>query len=179
MRLCAVLAAVACVAPALAADPKPAPEAVEFFEKKVRPVLAEQCYSCHGPKKQSASLRLDRKADLLKGGDNGPVIVPGDPDKSPLVLAVRQTGELKMPPKKVLPAEAVEALAHWVKIGAPYPDDAVATADPTKTHWAFQSVKDPPVPATQAAVEQPLDRFVQAGLEARGLSLAAEADRRT
>src|SRR3954451_10431913 len=100
MRAGAILVVALGPLPALAADPKPTPEAVEFFEKKVRPVLAEQCYSCHGPKKQSASLRLDRKADLLKGGDNGPVIVPGDPDKSPLVLAVRQTGDLKMPPKK-------------------------------------------------------------------------------
>ena len=77
MRIRAILVAVVCAAPALATDPRPTAEAVEFFEKKVRPVLAEQCYSCHGPKKQSASLRLDRKADLLKGGDNGPVVVPG------------------------------------------------------------------------------------------------------
>jgi hypothetical protein len=179
MRLCAILAAIACALPAVAADPKPAPEAVEFFEAKVRPILAEQCYSCHGPKKQSASLRLDRKADLLKGGDNGPVVVPGNPDKSPLVQAVRQTGDLKMPPKKTLPPAAVEALAHWVKIGAPYPDDAVAAADPSKTHWAFQPVKDPAPPATKAAVEHPIDLFVQARLEAKGYSLAPVADKRT
>jgi hypothetical protein len=178
MRLCAILAVVACALPATA-DPKPAPEAVEFFEAKVRPVLAEQCYSCHGPKKQSASLRLDRKADLLKGGENGPVVVPGDPDKSPMIQAVRQAGDLKMPPKSKLPAEAVEALTHWVKIGAPYPDDAVAAADPGKTHWAFRPVQDPTPPATKAAVEHPIDRFVQARLESKGYSLAPAADKRT
>jgi hypothetical protein len=176
-----VLALVAffCAGPCLAADPKPSAEAVEFFEKKVRPVLAEQCYSCHGEKKQSASLRLDRKADFLKGGDNGPVVVPGDPDKSPMIRAVRKSGELKMPPKKTLPAAAVEALTHWVKIGAPYPDDAVAGADPTKTHWAFQPVKDPPVPATKVIIDQPLVRFVEAKLEAKGLRLASVADKPT
>src|SRR5262249_43438681 len=102
MRLCSALAVLACAVPALAADPKPASEAVEFFEKKVRPVLAEECSSCHGPKKQSGSLRLDRKADLVKGGENGPVVVPGEPDMSPMIQAVRQAGDLKMPPKKKL-----------------------------------------------------------------------------
>src|SRR5947209_4800903 len=179
MRFRSVLLAFACAGPCLAADPKPSAEAVEFFEKHVRPVLAEQCYSCHGEKKQSASLRLDRKADFLKGGDNGPVVVPGNPDKSPMIRAVRQSGELKMPPKTKLAAEAVEALTHWVKIGAPYPDDAVAAADPTKTHWAFQPVKDPPVPTTKVNLEKPLDRFVEAKLEAKGRTLAPEADKRT
>jgi mono/diheme cytochrome c family protein len=178
MRLCLVLAAFVCAVPVRAGDSKPSAEAVEFFEKKVRPVLAEQCYSCHGPKKQSASLRLDRKADFLKGGDNGPVVVAGGPDKSKLIEAVRQTGDLKMPPKTKLSAEAIDTLALWVKQGAPYPDDAVAVADPSKTHWAFQPVKDPPVPATKAAIEQPLDRFVEAKLEAKGLTIAPEADRR-
>src|SRR5215207_8640852 len=154
MRLCAALIAVACALPAVAADPKPSPQAIDFFETKVRPVLAEQCYSCHGPKKQTASLRLDTKAGLFKGGDGGPVVVPWEPDKSPLVQAVRHQGDLKMPPKAKLPPEAVEALTAWVKLGAPYPDDAVATGpDPGKTHWAFQPVKDPPVPVTRAAIE--------------------------
>jgi hypothetical protein len=179
MRLCPALAVFACAVPALAADPKPAPEAVDFFEKKVRPVLAVECYSCHGPKKQSASLRLDRKTDFLKGGENGPVVVPGEPDKSPMIQAVRQAGDLKMPPKKKLSAEAVEALAQWVKMGAPYPENAVATADATTTHWAFRPVKDQPVPATKTALEHPIDRFVEAQLEAKGLTLAPEADRRT
>jgi hypothetical protein len=161
------------------AQPKPSPEGVEFFEKKVRPILAEQCYSCHGPKKQSASLRLDRKADFLKGGDNGPIVVPGDPDKSTLVNAVRQTGELKMPPKTKLTPDQIDVLAAWVKLGAPYADDVNAAGDPAKTHWAFQPVKDAPIPATKANIEVPIDRFVQARLESKGLSLAPQADKRT
>jgi Protein of unknown function (DUF1553)/Protein of unknown function (DUF1549)/Planctomycete cytochrome C len=180
MRLCACLLAVTWALPAVAAGPPPTREAVEFFEAKVRPVLVEQCYSCHGEKKQSAGLRLDTKAALMKGSDDGPVVVPGEPDKSPLVQAVRHSGDVKMPPKKKLPDEAVETLANWVKLGAPYPDDATAAGpDPTKTHWAFRPVQDPTPPTTKAAFDHPIDRFVEAGLEAKGLSLAPPADRRT
>src|SRR4051794_5611191 len=136
MRLCACLTVLACALPC-AAEPKPDPAAIEFFEKQVRPVLAEHCYECHGSKKQSASLRLDNKASFLKGSENGPVVVPGDPDKSPLIRAVRHQGDVKMPPKKRLPAAAIESLASWVKLGAPYPEAATASADPTKTHWAY------------------------------------------
>jgi Protein of unknown function (DUF1553)/Protein of unknown function (DUF1549)/Planctomycete cytochrome C len=175
---CSAFLIFACAMPAFA-QPKPSAEGVEFFEKKVRPILAEQCYSCHGPKKQSASLRLDRKVDFFKGGDNGPIVVLGDPEKSTLINAVRHTGELKMPPKSKLPADAIDVLAAWVKLGAPYPDDVNAGADPSKSHWAFQPVKDVPVPTTKTNAEQPLDRFVQAKLEAKGLALAPRADKRT
>src|SRR5947208_861132 len=92
------VAAVLLAAPAVAAD-KPSPEAVEFFETKVRPVLTENCYSCHGEKKQSGGLRLDSKDALLKGGDTGPALVPGKARESLLVRAIRHEGELKMPPK--------------------------------------------------------------------------------
>ena len=82
----------ACLSPAIAADPaaKPSPEAIEFFEKKVRPVLADMCYSCHGEKKQSAGLRLDTAAGMKAGADNGPVVVPGAPEKSRLIAAIRR-----------------------------------------------------------------------------------------
>src|SRR5262245_35678982 len=81
----------------------PPAEGVEFFESKVRPLLVEHCQSCHGPKRQQAGLRLDTRADFLKGGDTGPVVKPGKPDESPLVRAVRHTGDVKMPPKGRLP----------------------------------------------------------------------------
>src|SRR5438309_10209303 len=89
------------------------PEQAEFFEKKIRPVLAENCFSCHGPKKQQGGLRLDGRAAFRKGGDSGPVVVPGKPGESLLIKAVRQDGELKMPPKRKLSAGHVEALAEW------------------------------------------------------------------
>src|SRR3954463_3114753 len=95
-------------ATARAADP--APRAAEFFETKVRPVLAEHCFSCHGPKKQQAGLRLDSGEAALKGGDEGPVIERGQPEKSALIKAIRQDGDIKMPPKGKLPAQVIEDL---------------------------------------------------------------------
>src|SRR5262245_40312324 len=110
---CLALAMMAAAAGEPAPPSVPSPQA-EFFESKIRPVLAENCFSCHGPKKQSSGLRLDSLPALLQGGDNGPVIVPGDPDHSRLVQAVRHVGLLKMPPKLKLKPQAVEALAAWV-----------------------------------------------------------------
>src|SRR5262249_1528574 len=111
MRLRVVLACLALVLPSapLAAQtgPVPTPQLLEFFETRIRPVLAQPCFKCHGPKKQMSGPRLDSRAALLKGGDDGPAIVPGDPEKSRLVQAVRQSGRLKMPPKERLPAQAV------------------------------------------------------------------------
>src|SRR4051794_23689625 len=94
----------------------PTPAEAEFVERHVRPVLAENCVRCHGPKKQMGGLRLDGAEGLRKGGDNGPVLEPGDPDASPLVRAVRHAGPLKMPPKKRLKEEDVRALAAWVRM---------------------------------------------------------------
>src|SRR5262249_27575195 len=99
-------------------------QAVEFFAQKGRPVLAANCVSCHGSKRQQAGLRLDSRTGLLKGTEDGPVVVPGEPDKSALVRAIRYTGDIKMPPKAQLPAEAVETLTAWIKMGAPWPEDA-------------------------------------------------------
>src|SRR5688500_12922011 len=87
----------------------PAPRAAplspeeEFFETRVRPVLAEKCYACHGSRIQQAGLRLDNAAGLLKGSDAGPAVVPGDPDRSALIRAVRYLGAAKMPPAGKLP----------------------------------------------------------------------------
>jgi len=160
-----------------AADPKPTAEQIEFFEKKVRPVLAEKCFSCHGEKKQSAGLRLDTAAGTKAGADDGPVIVPGDPSKSRLIASVKREGDHAMPPKEPLAADAVAALAEWVKIGAPFPPDAPkATIDPRK-HWAYQPVKDAPVPA--GAGGNPIDAFIAAKLREKGLALANPADKRT
>src|SRR5205807_1932264 len=91
----------------------PTPSDAEFFEKRVRPVLAENCFACHGPQKQKGGLRLDSAQALRQGGDSGPVVVPGDQDKSLLLRAVRHAGDLKMPPppKPRLSPQAVEALA--------------------------------------------------------------------
>src|SRR4051812_11300391 len=89
------------------------PAADEFFETEVRPVLVEKCAACHGPKKQRGGLRLDSAEAVRAGGDPAPAVVPGKPDQSLLVQAVRRGGELKMPPDQPLAPRQVAALARW------------------------------------------------------------------
>ena len=175
MRWSLVIALLVAARPAAAGDP-PTPEQIEFFEKKVRPVLVEHCHSCHGEKKQNAGLRLDTAAGLKQGADNGAVVVAGDPGKSRLIRAINRDGDFPMPPKAALPPEAVAALTEWVKQGAVFPAAAgpVAKIDP-KTHWAFQPVRLPPVPEGR----NPIDTFVRAKLTDKGLSPAPPADKRT
>src|SRR5262245_42109357 len=114
-------------APIGAQDKKPTPAAIQFFESRVRPVLAANGVECHGDKKQKRDLRLDSLAAMLEGGDSGPAIVPGHPEKSLLIKAINHVGELKMPSKsKKLPHEQIDALTQWIKMGAPWPSDGKA-----------------------------------------------------
>ena len=136
------------VGTSIAADPPPkvATEQAEFFETKVRPVLAGTCLKCHGATKQSSGLRLDSREAILEGGLSGPAAVAGDPDKSLLIQVVRQTHEdIKMPPKGKLAEGEVDAISGWVKMGLPWPNEARSAAaggsDASKTHWAFLPVK--------------------------------------
>src|SRR5437870_3378535 len=96
------------------------PAQAEFFEKRIRPVLVEHCVSCHGSKKQQAGLRLDSRGGLVKGSEDGPVVVEGSPEKSPLIRAIHYKGDLRMPPKGKLPASAIADLTAWVKMGLPW-----------------------------------------------------------
>ena len=168
-----------------AAQPeKLSPEVVEFFENAIRPILTDRCVRCHGAEKQKAGLRLDSREAMLKGSETGPVIMPGQPEKSLLIEAIHQKGELKMPPDEKLPAEAIANLTAWIKAGAPWPGGAMAKApavEAWKSHWAFQPVKKP-TPTTvqhQDRVQTPIDVFILAELESRRLTLAPVADRRT
>jgi mono/diheme cytochrome c family protein len=165
-----------------AAEPPISPQQAEFFESKVRPVLVDHCQSCHGPKKQQGGLRLDSRQAALQGSDSGPVIKPGDPDASRLLQAVRQGGQVKkMPPKGKLKPEAVDALAAWVKMGAPWPDDVAArpSSDAWKRHWAFQPVRKPALPEETEWAKTPIDRLILASLRAKGLNPSPAADKRT
>jgi hypothetical protein len=169
-----------------AGSPPFAAEAVEFFETRVRPVLSESCVRCHGASKQASGLRLDSREAILEGGANGPAIVPGDPDKSLLVQAVRYShAEIKMPPKAKLADPPIDALAHWVKLGAPWSTKPIVAAGVQEkaagAHWAFQPVRDvnPPAVRNQAWVASPIDAFVLARLEAAGMSPSPQADKRT
>jgi hypothetical protein len=163
----------------------PSAEASAFFEAKVRPVLADQCYKCHGPTKQSGGLRLDSRVSILQGGDAGPAVVVGEPDKSPLVLAARHQGDLKMPPKGKLPEPAVESLSAWVKMGAPWPEGVApsngAKDELARKHWSLQPVVDhaPPKVEHSDRVASPVDAFILAKLEAKKLEPSPPADKRT
>jgi hypothetical protein len=104
----------------LAASPEFSPKQVEFFEAKVRPVLAGTCQKCHGGANHKGGLRLDSRESALKGGDSGAAVVPGNPSASPMIDAVNYRG-LEMPPTGKLKPREIEALAEWVKMGAPWP----------------------------------------------------------
>ncbi len=123
------------------------PEQVDFFEKRVRPVLANNCYGCHSLQAPQplSGLRLDSREALLKGGNRGPAIVPGDPSRSRLIQAVRHQ-TLMMPPNGELAETEIADLEQWVEMGAPWPESAGATALAAAKkslshgggHWAFQ-----------------------------------------
>jgi mono/diheme cytochrome c family protein len=161
----------------------PTPEQLEFFERKVRPVLAEQCYKCHGPEKQKADLRVDSLAALLKPGVDGPIIVPGKPGESLLIKSIKHLGDMKMPEKAPkMPEDQIAALEQWVAMGAPWPeyDKPVTSAanDSAKAHWSYQPIKNPAVPATEGAAN-PIDAFVREKLTAANLTMSQPADKRT
>ncbi len=167
------------------------PVNVEFFEKKVWPILVANCLTCHGKEKQKGELRLDTKAGFTKGGESGPLVVPGDPAKSRLVKAIEyQDIALRMPKKGKLPDEDIATLTAWVKGGAPWPDDNTAGTstemfDPhvrAKVQWSFQPIKRPAVPTInnqQSTIRNPIDAFLLAKLSDNGLSFAPLADKRT
>jgi mono/diheme cytochrome c family protein len=175
----------------------PAPQAKldsDYFENKVRPILANSCYDCHDDTAKGG-LRVDSKAAFEKGGKHGLVVIPGDPAKSLLIQAVQQTGDLKMPKGSKLKPEEVSILVEWVKTGAKWPDAAAgAITSPTassgvitekqREFWSFQPLKTVTPPAIEDAhyehwAQTPIDRFILAGLHKAGLEPAASADRTT
>jgi hypothetical protein len=179
---------------ARAADPaQPSAAQVEFFEQKIRPALIEHCYKCHSAEKVKGGLQVDGRDQMRKGGDTGPAVVPGDPDKSLLLKAVRYTDpDLKMPPKGKLPDTVIADLEKWIKQGAADPRDTstttVAVAVPArkidvsagKQFWSFQPPQrhTPPEVRTTAWPRQTIDRFLLARLEQAGLTPSPSADRR-
>ena len=162
---------------ATAADTFP-PDQIEFFEKNVRPVLAERCYECHDEHKHQNGLRLDSRAAVVRGSDYGKVVEPGNPSASKLIKAINHVAGVEAMPKKgdKLPAPQIAALERWVSLGLPWPaepevaDHAAPQADPMQ-HWAFLPVK--------ADRSKTIDEFVGAKLKAAGLDFAPKADPRT
>jgi hypothetical protein len=185
-----LLSVMSWVAAAWAGEPDP--KAAAFFEKEVRPLLAENCYGCHGDDKQKGGLRLDSLEALLRGGDSGPALVPGKPGESLLIEAVHHDG-LAMPPKGRLAEEKVRTLERWVELGAPWPNAGHATTpgapvirrssltDEDRAYWFFQPLAEsgPPEIDDGGWSRNPIDRFILARLRAAGLTPSAEADPRT
>lgn len=167
------------------------PEQTEFFEKKIRPVLATSCYGCHNSKSKTAmgGLRLDSREGLLQGGDSGKAIMPGDPSASKLVQAVSYQHELKMPPSGRLSEAQIADLAAWVKMGAPDPRSGSVVTPPvrkgydfaeSKKFWAFQPVgaAAPPPVRDRDWVRSPVDAFILSKLAEHKLRPAAPAGKR-
>ena len=170
----------------------PAREQAQFFERQVKPILRENCFKCHGDRKNpKGGLRLTSRSGLIQGGETGPAVSLGEPQKSLLLAAINYKG-YGMPPSGKLPREQIEILTKWVKMGLPWPSETVtesATVEPapeppqvtaeTRQHWSFQRVNRPkPVPVSAAEwVRNPIDAFVLARLEAAGLRPAKPAPR--
>jgi hypothetical protein len=181
---------------ALGADPARANDAAplgaaeqQFFEKQVRPLLIKHCYQCHSSEAKvlKGGLHLDSRAGWMKGGDSGPAIVPGAPDKSLLIEAIRYES-LEMPPRGKLPEAEIAVLERWVRMGAPDPRADPAPASPSRavfdarrSHWAFRPIGEPSVPRVRHETwpRSDVDRFILARLESEGLTPVADADRPT
>ncbi len=163
---------------------------LDFFESKVRPVLAENCYRCHShhSEKVHGGFMLDTRDDLLKGGDSGAAIVPGRPEDSLLIKAIGyEDPDLKMPPKNHKLSDAqIEDLREWVKMGAPDPREAGASVasqslEAARKHWAFQPITEPAVPKVRKLkkwISTPLDAFILENLQAKNLHPSPPADKR-
>jgi hypothetical protein len=170
------------------------PEAgVDFFEKSVRPVLADSCFQCHGPSEHKGELRLDSRAAMLQGGEMGPAIVPNNPEASLLITAVHYSDEPKMPPRGKLKPEQIEALSRWIKAGAVWPEEHVVVHQTStagggrkvtakdREFWSFRPIGDPPIPTRSIATcpKTSIDNFIITKLDDAGLKPAPKADKRT
>jgi hypothetical protein len=178
MRFPVCALAVASVVALRAQDPR-----VERFESKIRPVLATKCYACHSRAAAApqGGLLLDSAAAIAKGGNSGAVLVAGDPAASLLVRAIRQVDKnLAMPPGAKLPEEIIAAIEEWIREGAVMPADRQPQAGPQPALWSLRPVCEVAIPqAGDKWARNEVDRFIAAGLAAKGLTPSAEADRRT
>jgi hypothetical protein len=193
-RCLAPLAFVLLTAAMAAARPSSSDEAaaVDFFEKKVRPILVDNCYNCHSADTNSqGGLRVDDRNGLINGGKRGPAVVPGRPDKSLLLRAVRQVDpKFSMPPKKRLTDQQVADLTKWIEDGAAWPRVRVPSTlgkpnakydELRKKHWAWQPLHGMKLPtvADSSWPRSDVDRYVLAKLEQMGLNPVPDADRKT
>lgn len=161
----------------------------EFFETKVRPLLAKNCYTCH-TEARAGGLQMDSQEAMMRGSKDGPVLVPGKPDESKLIQAIRYKDRIKMPPAGRLAEDDIATLETWVRSGAvwghPSPrskekSEPYVITPEARAFWSFQPVKQPPVPSVKdrSWTKTPIDAFVLAKLESAGLKPVRFADKRT
>lgn len=179
--------------PVLLFGTEPAPDRVEFFEKKVRPVLVNRCYGCHSAEtKPAGGLRVDDRHGLLRGGASGPAVVPGNPADSILIQRIRHTDPQRRMPKEGGPVTDAELadLTAWIQAGVAWPKEVIPSSigrprpsyEKLKaTHWAWQPLTDPvPPPVRNTAwPSSNLDRFIAAKLEQSNLAPVGDASRLT
>ena len=177
--------------------PAQQPDSTEFFESKIRPLFAAKCQECHGPKQQLGQLDLSRPAGLQRNTSAStpatePVLVPGDPNASLLIRAVRYQSDIKMPPTGRLSESEIADLTRWVELGAPWPQETKAgkintrapgqpITDEERAFWAFQPVTHPAPPKVrnESWLRTPVDRFILARLESQGDTPAPPVDKLT
>ncbi len=164
-------------------------QADDFFENNIRPLLQDRCIECHGAAKQKGGLRLDSRDGWERGGDTGAALVPGKPEESLLLKAVRYTlPDLHMPPKERLKPDQITLLERWIASGATDPRDrppaspllsAPVDIEKGRSHWAFKPLQHTPVPKTRASSPHPVDHFLTAKRDENGLTTNPRANRRT
>jgi cytochrome c553 len=189
-KIFVLVAGAASLLPFAARADAPTAAGTTFFENKIRPILVNNCYPCHSSQatKLRGGLSLEYHESMMRGGDDGPAIMPGNPDASLLIKAVRyEDPDLQMPPKgKKLSDEQIEDLVAWVKMGVP--DTRVLAKGATvvwskerRDHWSFKPIKKQPIPEVQDTnwVANPIDAFILARLEQEGMKPSPPADKRT
>jgi hypothetical protein len=182
---------------ATTADTEITPQQAAFFETNIRPVLVERCIECHSGDEPESGLKLESRADVLRGGELGTALLPGEPKKSLLISALKHDEFIKMPPKEKLPTQQVVDFTRWVEMGAPWPNSDPAASGPEtspaaesepgqpftaaqRSHWAFQPVADPMPPEVKSDWPQsPIDQFILRELDSSNLQPAPPADKRT
>ncbi len=190
MRYLPLVIFAAMLIPSRTCADEPARAGVEFFEKKIRPLLSDNCFKCHTGPKLKGNLALDNRAAVLKGGDSGPALVSGEPGKSLIIKAIGyQDPELRMPPRGKLSDQQVADVAAWITMGAPWPTDTAAKSlvkkdfnlQERRGHWSLRPLETRPpiIVKNRAWIESWLDTLILEKLEQKALAPAPRADRRT
>ena len=152
------------------------------YVRDIKPIFAQHCYKCHGPKNQTHSFRIDQRAWVLRGGDSGePTVKPGDAKGSHLIERLTSPDEKFRMPHDAAPLKAaqIDTIRRWIDAGALMPGDDTAVYEIKTDHWSFQPVRDVKPPKVNAPTNNPIDAFLLAKLESKNLSMSPAADRRT